>query len=143
MQPTLNPNAKSILHTTASAAANAKKNAKKNAENADDSMIGDVLLVNKSRRAQSGDVIVLRDPRDPNNRLGKRLIATGRQWVSVPKWTVSKQTFVFDREFTYIPEGYIWVEGDNLMVKELLIFCVFVCLFFSMEKNGKRRGFRI
>ncbi|CAM9709491.1 unnamed protein product [Choristocarpus tenellus] len=63
-----------------------------------------IRFLNKYSR---GSVVVFRNPYNPNERMVKRLIAVGGDWVR-PQGDKYK--------LTYVPRGCCWVEGDNFAI---------------------------
>jgi signal peptidase I len=100
--------------------------------------VGDRVLGEKvtdaSRDPQQGDIVTFTDPRDSDTTLVKRVIAVGGQTVDLrdgvvyvdgealdEPYTDGQETYPLDTtlegvtiEYPYtVPEGYIWVMGDN------------------------------
>ena len=97
-------------------------------------MTGDMVLAEKvtyySREPQAGDIVTFTDPLNDERVLIKRCIAVGGQTVNVqdgvlyidgvaqsesytrnlPSYQLSSQVVSYPYE---VPEGYIWVMGDN------------------------------
>ncbi|HIY84497.1 signal peptidase I [Rubneribacter sp.] len=97
-------------------------------------MTGDVLFSEKVsyyfREPEPGDIVTFQDPEIPGRVLLKRCIAVGGQTVVVgddgvvyvdgvaqdEPYTGGKPSYPLDGDVTYpytVPEGYIWVMGDN------------------------------
>lgn len=55
-------------------------------------------------KVQRGDVISIVSPKDPNQKIIKRVVALPGDVVS---------TLGYKRQFVKIPEGHCWVEGDH------------------------------
>lgn len=78
---------------------------------------------------KQGDIVTFIDTENPTRTLIKRVIATGGQTVDLrggvvyvngialqEPYTEGKPSYELDGNFTYpytVPEGYIWVMGDN------------------------------
>ncbi len=101
--------------------------------------LNDIILSEKisyyTRKPKQGDVVTFDSVEDPSVTLVKRVIATGGQTVDLQDgrvvvdgtvidepYTLGKQSFAFDQTlstispitFPYtVPDGYIWVMGDN------------------------------
>ncbi|KTW30192.1 hypothetical protein T552_00670 [Pneumocystis carinii B80] len=74
---------------------------------------GDFLGVDKwngknGRGCQVGDIIVAIKPGTTNVRIAKRIIG-------MPGDIVSKDPLVDRPEFIKVPEGHVWITGDNLI----------------------------
>jgi signal peptidase I len=56
-----------------------------------------------------GDVVVFRSPQDPTKFHCKRIVAMPHSWV------VNNSQNLWEEldSFTKIPEGHVWVQGDN------------------------------
>ncbi|CAH4030714.1 mitochondrial inner membrane protease subunit 2 [Pieris brassicae] len=58
----------------------------------------------KDYRIQRGDIISLVSPKDPNQKIIKRVVALEGDIVS---------TLGYKNQYVRVPEGHIWVEGDH------------------------------
>jgi inner membrane protease subunit 2 len=67
-----------------------------------DRIVLDKLSV-KLHKVKKGDIVVLKSPTDPSERVVKRMVGSEGEWVRAKK----------DDRPVFIPAGYCWVEGDN------------------------------
>lgn len=58
---------------------------------------------------QRGDVVALVSPRDPSERLIKRVIGLPGDVV---------KTYKYKKKYMVVPEGHCWVEGDNYALSD-------------------------
>ncbi len=91
---------------------------------------GDRLYINQLTKGQQFDIVVIYEPLVSQNWLIKRIIATGGQEVEIADGilyiTENGITTAYDEQYVngsnitqekvYIPEGYIYVLGDNRSV---------------------------
>ena len=94
---------------------------------------GDMIFSEKVsyyfREPEAGDIVTFQDPENANRTLVKRVIATGGQTVDLVDGQVVVDGEVLDEPYTEgkasdpqnstitypytVPEGYLWVMGDN------------------------------
>ncbi|CAH1265366.1 IMMP2L [Branchiostoma lanceolatum] len=83
--------------------------------NPEDRSFNDVVLLNRwsvrNFKVNRGDVVSLASPRDPEQRIIKRVIAlegdTVRHTFKMPG------TRTYKNRYVRVPSGHFWVEGDN------------------------------
>jgi len=73
---------------------------------------GDIVLVEhmtpRLRRLKRGDVVIAQSPTNPKQTICKRITGLGGDTISVAK----RYPFEGDRVIK-VPEGKLWLEGDN------------------------------
>lgn len=100
-----------------------------------DRLIGEKVSI-KTSSVSAGQIVTFTDPDDPSTTLVKRVIATGGQTVDLvdgkvyvdgraldEPYTLGKPSYPLDQHSTSlqeaipypytVPEGYVWVMGDN------------------------------